>query len=172
MKSKVAAALATLALVLTGCGSDPSASPSSSSSVPATATLKEWITAVGVSDVLNAFSESLKGLSADVTAADPSDPKSLAGAIAAHGPELLKVAVDLAAEPACDDSAYEALRTSATFSIRSFAKLAIALSTTTDAKRMADVNAAVAAITPMNAALQPYSAYITAHGTDTVHAAA
>lgn len=173
MKSKVAAALAALALVLTGCGSATStATPGASTSAPAEAKLSEWVAKVGLGDSLKALSTSLGALSTDVGAVAPTDPKALADAIAKRGPELLQIAVDIASEPASDDSSYEALRTATAFTIRTFAKLAIGLSSATDADLMAGVNNAIAAISPMNQALQPLSQYISAHGSDVVHPAA
>ena len=171
MKSKVATALAALALVLTGCGSstgDTSPSPS----VPAEATLTEWVTSVGLKDSLTDLTNSLSALSADVSAVDATDTKALADAIAKHGGELQQIAVDIANEPASNDTAYEALRSGAAFSIRAFAKLAIALSSAAEADRLKAVTDSIAAITPMNSALKPLSEYITAHGTDTVKPAA
>jgi len=173
MKSKVAAALAALALVLTGCGASNGADPgSSSASTPSEATLTEWVKAVGVSDQLQAFSTSMSTLSTDLQALPSTDLKAVGDAMAKQGPEILKVATALASEPATDDAKYEALRTSAAFAIRTFGKSALGLATVAEADRLNAVTAATAALTPMNAAIKAFGDYITAHGTDTVHPAA
>lgn len=168
MKSKFATALVALALVLTGCGASTS-DPSPSASIPAEAALTEWVTSVGLRDSLKDLTASLSALSTDLNAVDTADTKALADAIAKHGPELQQIAVDIAAEKASDDATYEALRASAAFSIRAFAKLAIALSSAAEADRLKGVTDAITALSPMNAALKPLSEYISAHGTDTVH---
>lgn len=172
MKSKLAAIPAAIALVLTGCGSaTPEASPSASISVPAKATLTEWIEAVGMGGQLDIFGKSMTALSTDLQAITGTDLEAVAVAMVKQAPSILAVATSIAAEPSTDDTYYEGLRTAAAFTIRSFGKLALGLNAATDEMRLQAVNDATAALAPMNAAIKALTDYITAHGTDEVHAA-
>lgn len=175
MKSKLAVALAGIALVVTGCGStpsdDPSASgtPSSTISVPAEATLTEWIKAVGIGTQLDTFGKSMTALSTDLQAIKGTDLPAVAAAMNKQAPAILAVATAIASQPSSDNTYYEGLRTAAAFTIRSFGKLALGLSSATDANRLQAVNDTTAALAPMNAAIKALAEYINAHGTETVH---
>lgn len=172
MKSKLAAALAAFAIVLTGCGSaaeTPGASPTVS--VPAEATLTEWIKAVGIGEQLDVFGKSMSALSTDLQAVTGTDLPAVADAMVKQAPTILSVATAIASEPSSDDTYYEGLRTAAAFTIRSFGKLALGLQSATDATRLAAVNDTTAALAPMNAAIKALADYISTHGTDKVHPA-
>ena len=175
MKSKLAVALAGFALFLTGCGSSPaegpsnSGTPSASVSIPAEATLTEWIKTVGVGEQLDVFGKSMTTLSADLQAIKGTDLPAVATAMNRQAPTILSVATAIASQPASDDTYYEGLRTAAAFTIRSFGKLALGLSSATDADRLQAVNDTTAALAPMNAAIKALADYISTHGSDTVH---
>jgi hypothetical protein len=174
MNIKVAAAVAALAFLLTGCGAGDgnTPDPSPTASAPSEATLSEWVKAVGVTEQLTAFSASMGALGTDLQAVDSQDLKAVADILSKQGPTILGVALALASEPASDDAEYEALRTTAALTIRAFGKLAVGLASATDADRLQAVTEATAAMTPMNSAIKAFGDYIAAHGTETVHPAA
>jgi PBP1b-binding outer membrane lipoprotein LpoB len=169
MKSKLAATVVALALVLTGCGSSGTPSdPSSSATVPAETTLTQWVndsglitTITGVTDGLNADLANLT--STDVTAAN--------SAFAERATALQPLIDAVSGLPQSDDVEFEKLRATMASTLQDFADAAGKLGASTKANRTGLVLATTTSMTSLTSAIQALVDYIAAHGTDSVHPA-
>ena len=170
MTSKVAAALAVLALVLTGCSSSTDApSPSASVTVPAETTLTEWVNEAGL---ITAITTITNGLTTDLANLTSTDVTAVGEAFTKRATEVTDLAKSIAAEASTDDAAYEQLRASVVTALEGFSEKAAALGAATADERAAAVLAATTSLTAVTTAIQALVDYIAAHGTDKVHPAA
>lgn len=172
MTSKVAAALAAIALVLTGCASSTEpdgATPSASVTVPAETTLTEWVNEAGL---ITAITTITNGLTTDLANLTSTDVTAVGEAFTKRAAEITDLAQTIAGEASTDDAAYEQLRASVVTALEGFSEKAAALGAATADERAAAVLGATTALTAVTTAIQALVDYIATHGTDTVHPAA
>lgn len=174
MTSKVAAALAVIALVLTGCSSSsdtPEATPSASASieVPAETTLTQWANQAGLITAITTITE---GLTSDLTNLTSPDVAAVGEAFTKRATEIADLAADIAAGGKTDDATYEQLRASVVSALEGFSAKAAALGTASASERAAAVLAATTSLTVVTTAIQGLVDYIATHGTEAVHPAA
>lgn len=171
MTSKVAAALAAIALVLTGCASstEPDGStPSATVTVPSETTLTEWVNEAGLITAITTITE---GLTTDLGNLTNPDVAAVGEAFTKRATEIADLAGSIAAEAKTDDAAYEALRDSVVTALEGFSAKAAALGAATEAERAAAVLAATTSLTVVTTAIQALVDYIAQHGTQQVHPA-
>lgn len=159
MKTKLAAALAAVALLVGGC-----------SAGDGNATLTEWIAGVGLSDSLTEVSNAMGALGKDLEGLTGTDLEAVADAMITRGAEVAQAAKDIAGEAVSNDAEYERLRQAAADAIAGFSAATEDLKQATDATRADLVNAATAKLTDMTVAIKALGDYIAAHGDDPVSA--
>lgn len=166
MTSKLATALAAVALVLTACGGSSSTEPTAT--VPSETTLTQWVNDSGL---LSSITGVTDGLNVDLQNLTSTDIAAANSAFAERATALQPMIDAITGLASIDDTKFESLRGGMATALQDFSDAAAKLGESTAANRSGLVLATTTSMTTLTTAIQALVDYIAANGTESVHPA-